>query len=83
MSPPSRPTPFIKAGWSTLGGSALVPEHTIDDEAIDDPGLRAWFDGMRDRHNAEEKAEETGPREDSSSTPHHPSWGSPNAPGRN
>jgi hypothetical protein len=34
-----------------------VPEHVIDDEGAD-PDVRAWFDEMRDRHNAEEKAEE-------------------------
>lgn len=49
-----------------------MPEHVIDDEGAD-PDVRAWFDEMRDRHNAEEKAEENEPQEHSSSTPHRPS----------
>jgi len=40
-----------------------MPEHIIDDECIDDPRLRTrtWFDEMRDRHIAEEKAEQSEP----------------------
>lgn len=54
-------------------GISLMPEHIIDDEGIDDPGLRTWFDEMRDRHNAEEKAEQIEPQENPSTTPHRPS----------
>jgi hypothetical protein len=31
-----------------------MAEHIIDDEGIQDPELRKWFDNMADRHNAEE-----------------------------
>ena len=60
-----------------------MPEHIIDDEGVDDPGLRTWFDEMRDRHNAEEKAEEAEPQENSQAHLISQGEAAPNAPDRN
>jgi hypothetical protein len=60
-------------GLASFRLDLFIVEHIVDDEGIDNLGLRPWFDEMRDPHNAEEKAEETEPQENSSSTPHRPS----------
>jgi len=48
-----------------MGDQCWCLSTSLTAKGINDPELRAWFDDIRDQHNAEEKTEEAEPEENS------------------